>query len=119
MSDEHNFDDAFRKWASRQTPTGPPDAARAVVEQMSVEQGFSLAGRRLSPAWATLALAIVAIVGGTASFIRSLPAPETRTSALTAAYPTTVPARGADLILWLDDDTTVYVFLPGDSQAMR
>jgi hypothetical protein len=142
MTDEDDFDEALRRWAGRPPVTSGTDAARAVVERLAAEreqpsvgQGFpstrwrrkpsagslragSLAGQRLSPAWATLALAIVAILAGTTSFIRSLP-PVARTRNVVTPPAGTVPARDADLILWLDEETPVSVFLPGDGQAMR
>jgi hypothetical protein len=92
---------------------------------------------RLSPAWATLFAAFLVLVAGTASFIRSLPPAATgpkpgvatglgvpnaaaaQGAPLKTGGPTMVPARDADVVLWLDEGTPVYVFLPGDGPAMR
>jgi hypothetical protein len=71
---------------------------------------------RLSPAWATVVAAGLVLVAGTAAFIRSLPSVAT---GLKTGGPTMVPARDADVVLWLDEGTPVYVFLPGDGPAMR
>jgi hypothetical protein len=138
MNEPHDFDDALRRWADRPPATSAADAARAVVarlqaeggrrdgapDQIPVGQGFSLAGR-LSPAWATCAAAIIVLLAGTASFIRSLPPVATGPGTGVATGPKAggptgmVPPRDADIVLWLDDGTPVYVFLPGDGQAMR
>ncbi len=113
MSNHEQFDDAFRRWASRPTSTGAPDAARAVLSRMSPAEGTrrTARARRLSPAWATLAIAVVGLAAGTASFIRSLP-PAVQPRPAVAVPATPVPAREADVVLWLDDGTPVYVFLP-------
>jgi len=115
MNKEHDFDDAFRRWAWRPLATSGADAARAVVEHVAAKgrRRFDLAGHRLSAARATLALAIVAIVAGTATFIRSLPpAAPVSVMANPAPHASAVPAREADIVLWLDAETPVYVFLP-------
>ena len=139
MNQPHDFDDVFRKWAGRPPATSATDAARAVVARLQAAGGrreaapapfdgrMSDFGRRpvrLSPAWATLHAAVLVLVAGTASFIRSLPPVATGlktgvATGLKTGGPTMVPARDADVVLWLDDGTPVYVFLPGDEQAMR
>jgi len=111
MSDQHHFDAAFRRWAERPPATSAPDAAGAVIERLQAEGGRWRAAR-LSPASATLAAALLLLVAGTASFILSLPSVSLPPATGSEARPTTVPAREADVILWLDDGTPVYVFLP-------
>jgi len=124
MSDQNEFDTAFQRWAARPPATSAPDAARAVVERLQAEGGRLEAesrreavggrrqARRLSPALATLAAAILLLVAGTASFIHSLPSVSPPPAIGNTGRPTTVPARDADVVLWLDDGTPVYVFLP-------
>jgi len=155
MDERENFDNVFRKWAERPPATNATDAARAVVECLRAPGGRRQAGSgrgdirravaeaefppldsglrasdsgrrvRLSPAWATVVAAALALAAGTVSFIRSLPpvaglrtgvATGLKTGGPTGAI---VPARDADVVLWLDEGTPVYVFLPGDGQAMR
>jgi hypothetical protein len=144
MNQPGDFDEALRRWAGRPPATSATDAARAVVARLQAaggRQGFSFADRRrfvrLSPAWATLLAAVLVLVAGTAWFIRSLPPVATglktgvatglgvpnAAAALGAPLktggPTMVPARDADVVLWLDEGTPVHVFLPGDGPAMR
>jgi hypothetical protein len=123
MNQPHDFDDVFCNWAGRPPATSATDAARAVVARLQAAGGRRQAAVRLSPAWATLLAAVLLLVAGTASFIRSLPpVAGLRTGVATGLKtggPTMVPARDADVVLWLDEGTPVYVFLPGDGQAMR
>jgi hypothetical protein len=119
---DHDFDEAFRRWAARPPVTSSGNAARAAVVRLQAEggsrsagQGLSLAGRRrrgLSPAWVTLVVTLIVLVAGTASFIRTLPSVSPIPARENAARPSPVPAREADVLLWLDDGTPVYVFLP-------
>jgi hypothetical protein len=136
MHQPHDFDDVFCNWAGRPPATSATDAARAVVARLQAAGGRRQAAVRLSPAWATLLAAVLLLVAGTASFIRSLPpvaglrtgvatglgvpnAAAALGAPLKTGGPTMVPARDADVVLWLDEGTPVYVFLPGDGQAMR
>jgi len=134
MNEPANFDEAFREWAERPPATSASDAARAVVARLQAAGG--LGKPRLSPAWATLVAAVLVLVAGTVSFIHWFGANGLRgtrarlhpnaaaalgtpglpaTAAAPTGGPTTfaVPARDADVVLWLDDGTPVYVFLPG------
>jgi hypothetical protein len=138
MNQPGDFDEALRRWAGRPPATSATDAARAVVARLQAA-GDRRRFVRLSPAWATLLAAVLVLVAGTASFIRSLPPVATglktgvatglgvpnAAAALGAPLKTggptrsVVPARDADVVLWLDDGTPVHVFLPGDGPAMR
>ncbi len=111
MTDQHHFDDAFREWASRPPVVGGADAAHLVVARLAAGGGRRRAVR-LSPARATVAVVILLLVAGTASFIHSLPSVSRTPAPGAVTRPTAVPARDVDVVLWLDDGTPVYVFLP-------
>lgn len=108
----------LRLASARRARSGQPDSGHVGSDPLRRRL-------RLSPAWATLAAATLLLVAGTASFIRSLPARSDapgdragdrrpRASARGPLGPlASVPARDADVVLWLDDGTPVYVFLPG------
>jgi len=134
-------EDGRREAVERLSPVGS-GFSRIVLR--SAARGFGLMGR-LTPAWATVVAAGLVLVAGTAAFIRSLPPVATGlnpgvgtglgvpsaaaalgaplktgvATGLKTGGPTMVPARDADVVLWLDEGTPVYVFLPGDGPAMR
>ncbi len=111
---QHEFESVFRKWAERPSGTRADDAGRAVVAGIAEgEQRF-----RLTPALTTLAAASLVLIAAAASFVHSLPPtgsahggePVAGGAPVVSRAP--VPARDADVVLWLDDGTPVYVFLP-------
>ncbi len=112
IRDQHEFDDAFRRWADRPTDTSAAGAARAIVARLTATEGKRRARWLLSPARATLVAAVIVLVVGTASFIRTLPRLLPTPAAGNAVLPASVPARDADVLLWLDEGTPVSVFLP-------
>lgn len=139
MNDEPcDFDERLRRWAARPPATQASQAANTVVERISMPEAGTAnsvvrwlhrAFRcrnalrvRLSPALATVLAASVLIIAGTASFIRTLPPVRVDSGSRSVAsggQRVPVPARDADVILWLDAATPVYVFLPDDRPAKR
>ncbi len=124
---DSDFEDVFRKWAERPVATSGADAARTIVAVISGENRGSrkpAAGRsfRLTPAMTTLGAAALILIAAAASFVRSLPPAgfdEARVAAPGVSSPGSrgpVPAREADVVLWLDDGTPVYVFLPDSAK---
>ncbi len=103
MQEPERFDEAFRRWAARPVTSSAERAAKLFTAR---DQRYGL---RLSPAWATLAAAALVIVSATAWMIGTRsPAPRADSIASRLAAPS---ADSDIVVLWLDDQTPVHVFL--------
>jgi hypothetical protein len=113
-----DFDAVFRRWAAGRLNTTPADAARAVVDRIASSVQAASPVRRVTPARVVVAVAATVLVAATITFVGSLPTVPTGSRRIDAPH-APVPARDADLVVWLDDATPVYVFLPGNGPAVR
>ncbi len=102
--DREPFDAGFRRWAERLPTTTGAEAASRLFEE-----GARRRAPRLSPGWVTVASAAVLIVAAVGAVLRT-PAPTggpARVESRLAA-----PSPDSDVVvLWLDDQTPVHVFL--------
>lgn len=106
MKKREHFDDAFRGWALR--PTGI-DVRRLVSAVRDRDRAPELRVR-LRPVWAALAAVALMLASG-ASFWPRTPAPREAPLPLHATGPT-VPSPESDVVVvWIDDETPVYMFL--------
>lgn len=97
------FDEAFRSWAERPSPTPADEAARRVRARLPERpQGRWLSGSRLRLATAAAGLALLLIVGWFT--MPRFEAPSTLRQELS------LPPLSDDVVLlWLDDETPLYL----------
>lgn len=105
MQEPERFDEAFRRWAARPVTSGAEAAAR-----LFETPGHRPVRRGLSPAWATLAAAALVIAGATTWVIRT-GGPTPRVEPRLASRLATPSADSDVVVMWLDDQTPVHVFL--------
>jgi hypothetical protein len=106
MKRRGNFDDAFRAWASR--PAGVD--VRRLVSAVRGQDHAPALGIRLRPVWATLA-AVAFVLASGASWWSRTQAPRETPPPLHATGPI-VPSPESDVVVvWIDDETPVYMFL--------
>jgi len=111
MKRRGNFNDAFQAWASR--PAGV-DVGRLVSAARGLDHAPTL-GVRLRPVWATLAALALVLASG-ASWWSRTQAPRETPPPLHATGPI-VPSPESDVVVvWIDDDTPVHLFL-NDAKA--
>ncbi len=104
MQEPERFDEAFRRWAARPVPSGAEAAAKLFAPRERRSGGW-----RLSPAWATLAAAALVIASAATWQIRTRAPLQTVRS---AGSRLAAPSADSDIVVvWLDDQTPVHVFL--------
>ncbi len=104
MTTGGSFDESFRAWAAR-----PTDVEAETVVARLAESETTSRPVRLRPAWATLAVALVAFVTGAVWWTRSLPPePPVRPVAVEAIQS---PGDSDIVVVWVDEQTPVQVFL--------
>jgi hypothetical protein len=104
MKTDGTFDESFRAWAAR-----PTDVDAETVVTRLVEAEMDSRPVRLKPAWATLAVALVAFVTGAVWWTRSLPpTPRGRPATVEAIQ---APADSDIVVVWVDEQTPIQVFL--------
>ncbi len=104
MREPEQFEDAFRRWAARPITSGAEAAAKVFAPRERRPRGL-----RLSPAWATLAAAAL-VITSVATWLVETRVPVPRVDSVGSRL--AAPAPDSDVVvLWLDDQTPVHVFL--------
>ncbi|MGE5360703.1 MAG: hypothetical protein ACM3NQ_16930 [Bacteroidales bacterium] len=104
MQAPERFDEAFRQWAERPVTSGTEAAATLFTRRER------RSGRLpLSPAWATLVAAALVIASAT-TWVIGTGGPGPRIESIDSRL--AAPSDDSDIVVvWLDDQTPVHVFL--------